>query len=405
VWVFEEPDAPFAPDRPLAGAEIAFDPPGGGARVLATVAPDGHATFTGDFTQGGGAVTVFDPDHVLVSAIEVSPNAARAHPNTRGLPAADLVVLAPSLDQVLLAQTVALKGTLRGKRDAATSIDLSASGVARLDSVVSTDGAYTLRAPKGRPFFLLGYETTTQTSDTGALDNELVRSFRVEVPALGGDTTLDLDVLSAPQLPTRDVHLRAVLPTSAGTPFRAGTESSAIVVSADSRLLLAPIRSVHPEADGRGFQLAMAVAETSLAPERPLTRVALVAADGSRSVRVEPGVVPEGTVFDDFLPPPQIKAGTAPTGLNEPIELVDFPADASMEIEVFAGPQLAWVITAPARDAARAQEPIRLPVPLEIRLPALVSATFSARVDAAALPPRGEVYRRVSTSHDVLFRR
>lgn len=405
VWAFEERDSFAAEDRPLAGAEIAFDPPGGGARVILNAAADGHATFEGDFTRGGGSVTIFDREHVLVSAIEVSPDAARSHPNTLGKPPEDLVLFVPSLDDVVRAHTVELRGTLVGKRDASTSIDLSASGITRLGSVETRGDAYVLRVPRGRPFFLIGHETKNTGSEASHVTNELVGSFRVDMPALDADTTRDIDVKSATRLPLRSVHVRAVLPSGAGSPFGTGTRGSATALSADSRLLLAPIESAQASTDGRAFDLTMAVAETDLAPERALTRTSLVASDGSRSVRVEPGVVPDGTTFDDFLTPPRIVAGIAPTGLNEPILVGDFPAGAELGIEVFAGPQLAWVITAPARDASHARDAITLPVPLEIRLPALVAASFSAKSGPVALAPRGEVFRRVSISHDVLFRR
>lgn len=410
VWAFEESlgtgvDGEPPAGKPLAGAEIAFDPPGGGSRVILNVAPDGHATFEGDFTLGRGAVTVFDREHVLVSVIEVSPEAVRVHPNTMGKPPEDLVVLVPALDDVLVARTVEVRGALSGKRDPTSSIDLSASGVARLGSTETVSATYALRAPRGRPFFMLAHETKNVASEAADVTNELVGSFRVDMPALDADTVRDLDVTTATRLATRSVHLRAVLPTATGSPFGLGTRSSAIVVSADSRLLLAPIESARASNEGRSFDLAMAVAETEIAPERPLTRVGLVASDGSRSVRLEPGVAAEGTTFDDFLAPPRIVAGISPTGLNEPILVEAFPAGAELAIEVFAGPQLAWVITAPARDAARARDPIHVPVPLEIRLPALVAVAFSARTDHVPLAPRGEVFRRVSFSRDVLFRR
>lgn len=405
VWAFEERLDLDSALKPLAGADIAFDPPGGGARLTLTVAADGHATFEGDFTRGEASVTVFDRQHVLVSAIEVSPDAVRAHPNTIGKPPGDLVMFAPTLDDVIRASTVELRGALVGKRDATTSIDLSASGVSRLGSLETTEAAYSLRVPRGRPFFLLGHETKNLESAPTKLENELVGSFRIDVPALDADTTRDIDVAAAAKLDVRTVHLRADLPLGATSPFGTGTRCSGTVLSADSRLLVAPIASALASADGHAFDLGMFVAATDIAPERPLTRVSLVAADGSRSVRVEPGIVADATTMRDFLLPPLVVAGPAPAGLNEPITFDDFPAGAELAVEIYAGPQLAWVITGPARDASRARGPLTLPHPVEIRMPALVVASFSARTDRLDLAPRGEIYRRVSISRDVLFRR
>ena len=71
-------------------------------------------------------------------------------------------------------------------------------------------------------------------------------------------------------------------------------------------------------------------------------------------------------------------------------------------IEVYAGTQLAWIIESAARGPVTR---VVLPVTLEVRLPALVAVAFLAKADRASLAPRGEVFRRVAISHDVLFRR
>ena len=129
VWAFEEGTGPESTDTPLAGAQISFDPPGGGARMLATAAEDGHATFEADFSAGGGTVSVFDRAHVLVSVIDASPSSAAARPNPLGKPASDLVLIAPRLDDAIREGSVELSGALSAKRDVASSIDLSASGI------------------------------------------------------------------------------------------------------------------------------------------------------------------------------------------------------------------------------------------------------------------------------------
>ena len=69
---------------------------------------------------------------------------------------------------------------------------------------------------------------------------------------------------------------------------------------------------------------------------------------------------------------------------------------------MYAGTQLAWIIRGSTRGPL---DPIKLPVPLEVRLPALVAVSFLAKADRVSLAPRGEVFRRVAISHDVLFRR
>jgi hypothetical protein len=166
-------------------------------------------------------------------------------------------------------------------------------------------------------------------------------------------------------------------------------------------MLVAPIRSVHMAADGRAFDLAMTVAQTDIAPERPLTRVSLVAPDGSRSLRFEPGIVADGATWNDFPVPPFVSE--ASRSLAEALPLDDFPAAADLVVEIYAGTQLAWIISGPP--GGLREKSVTLPSPLEIRLPALVVASFIAQMDREVLAPRGEIFRRVAVSRDVLMRR
>lgn len=405
VWAFEEGSGlSGAPEVPLGGAEVAFDPPGGGPRVITRTASDGHATFETAFDEGAGArgasITIYDERHVLVSVVDASPSAARARPNDAGKPASDLVLYAPALDDAVRASSIELRGALRGKRDAATSIDVSVSGVPRLGAHESKDPSYVLRAPRGRAFFLLGHEVAVVTPAPD-LATELVGSFRVDFPAMGGDGTRDLDVTTS-RLPIRIVHARAELPSGPRSTFGAGTSAFATVVSADSDLLVAPLRKAIPTGDGRAFDLELSVAVTDIAPERPFTRASFVAADGARSVRFEPGVAAEGATWNDFLTPAFVAAAASPPPLSEVLPLGDFPAGADLLVEVYAGTQLAWSITGPPGGL---RGPVTLPAPLEIRLPALVAVSISARTDLLTRTSRGDLYRRVATTRDVLYRR
>ena len=402
IWAFEERVGPDGADTPLAGAQMSFDPAGGGARLLATAADDGHATFEADFSAGGGTVSVFDRNHVLVSVIGASPDTAAARPNPLGKPASDLVVFAPRLDDAVRTASVELHGAFTAKRDAASSIDLSASGISQLGAVETTEARYLLRVPRGRPFFLIGHESRSVASDAQKVENELLGSFRIDMPALDADATRDIEIPKATPLDVRVVHLRAEFPNAPAARFGAGTRGSATVVSADSKVLVAPIKSAAPSADGRALDLAMYVTGADIAPERPLTRASLVATDGSRSIRVEPGILADGTTLNDFLAPPRITESATPTALTEPITFEDFPEGAELGIEVYAGTQLAWIIESAARGPVTR---VVLPVTLEVRLPALVAVAFLAKADRGSLAPRGEVFRRLAISHDVLFRR
>ena len=139
--------------------------------------------------------------------------------------------------------------------------------------------------------------------------------------------------------------------------------------------------------------------QTDISPERPLTRASLVAKDGSRSIRVEPGIVADGATWSDFLTPPRSTESATPTALTEPIMFDDFPAGAELGMEVYAGTQLAWIIESAARRSARAGE-----APGAARGPAsgargrVVRWRSAGRVDARAprriLPPRRHQPRR-----------
>lgn len=402
VWAFEERSGLADALTPLAGAEASFDPPGGGARMLGTVAEDGHVTFVADFQSGGGTVSVFDRDHVLVSRIGASPGDAPERPIALGKPAGDLVLFAPRLDEAVRRTSVEVKGALLSKRHPQSSIDLSASGVEQLGALETSEASYSLRAPRGRPFFILGHETSTLANAPQKVDNDLLGSFRIDMPALDADATRDIDLPSAKALSTRTVRVRAELPRDALSPFGDGTRATVTVVSADSEVLLGPVKSAQPSADGRAFDLAMYLAETDIAPERPLTRASLVAGDGSRSIRIEPGVAPDGATWSEFLLPPMATPSPAPIALTDPITFGYFPPGADIGIEVYAGTQLAWIIEGSAQPPTA---PIKLPVPLEVRLPALVAVSFIARTDRVPLAPRGDIYRRTAISRDVIFRR
>jgi len=401
VWAFDDRIAVDGADTPLAGAEVAFDPPGGGPRVIGTTAEDGHVTFEGDFTRGGAAVTVYEAEHVLVSALQASPETARARANTIGKPESDLVIFAPRLDDALQRSTIAVRGALLSKRDPTSAIDLAASGIPRLGIATVTPTSYVLRAPSARPFFMIGHEAKNLVNEGGVVENDHVASFRVDVPASSADTTLDVDLARVTHLTTSTVRLRAELPQAANSPFLAGSRASALVVSADSTLLVAPIRNVHATADGRGFDLEMTVAQTDIAPERPLTRASLSAPDGSQAVRIEPGIVADGTTWNDFPIPPFVPE--ASRSLADPLPLDDVPENADLAVEIYAGPQLAWLITGPP--GGLRDKVVTLPPPLEIRLPALVAASFLVQLDHVMHTPRGDVYRRVAVSRDVVMRR
>lgn len=402
VWVFDEGETATAEGAPLPRVMVALDPAAGGERVLRTTESDGHVTFDVDFTRGPVHVSAFSVDHTLVTALDASPDAARARPNGFGKPAEDLAIVLPRLDTTLRREALQLHGAITGKRDLANTLALSTSAVRRLGDAETTAATYAVRAPRDQPFIVLGHEAVPLRETVGGFTVDHVKTFRVDLPAHATDFVLDLDATSLPPLPVQKVHLGVVTPVSGDTPFVPGTRASAVVESADSKLLVGSFGSLTSTPDG--FDLVMNVAQTDIAPERVSTRAAVIAPDGSTSIRTELGVVPDGTRWNDFLSPMPVQDANA--SLAEPIPLAGFPPGADLRVEVYAATQLVWIL----RETAGAPRgvSVTLPPPLGIDFPVsvqLVAVSIVAQAERVELPPHGELYRRVAISRDLTRRR
>jgi hypothetical protein len=404
VWVFDARLALDGEDKPVSGARVALDPADGGERVTGTTEPDGHVTFEEDFTGGGASITVFSDDHVFTTMLEASPESALARPNGIGKPASDLVVFPQRLDVATARQTVALRGNIAGLKAPINAVTLSASSLPRLGTAVALTPTYALRAPRDRPFFVLGHALDTAIDPNGnVVSNDLRQSFRIDLPARPGDERLDVDLATVAPLPTRSLRLRAEVP--AGTPFVAGTRAYASVVSADSGLTPGVFAKTTAAPDGRAFDIDMKLAETDVSPERLVTQAVLVAPDGSRSLRAEPGIVPSGVVWSDFAAPPSIPDPDASRTIRDAIPLDGFPAGADLLAEVRAGGQLVWVLHGPP-GGPRAKT---FAVPYRDEIAStdvqVFALSLAARTDRVALPLRGEFHRHASVSRDIKLRK
>jgi len=386
---------------------VAVDPPvasSDGARVVKTTEADGHVTFDADLSHGTVHVSAFSPDHTLVTMLEASPDTARARPNTFGKPAEDLAIVLPRLDATIRNAAVSLHGAISGKRDPADSVSLSASAVRRIGQAETKAATYALRAPKDLPFVVMGHESGTQSDTNGVITFEHVKSFRLDVPARGSDELLDLDVGSMTALPIQPLHLRADIPVGGASPFVPGTRASAIAGSTDSSLLVGTFGSVAATADSLGFDLVVNVAQTDIAPERISTQAAIVAPDGTTSIRTELGIAAESTVWNDFLFPMPVEDSNR--SIADPIPLAGFPPGADLRLEVFAADQLVWVLLGPP--GGPHADTVTMPPSLGIDFPIsvqLVAVSIIAQADRVPLPPHGELYRRVAVSRDVNLRR
>ncbi|MBL8606683.1 MAG: hypothetical protein JNL38_05155 [Myxococcales bacterium] len=405
VWVYEEPASPGDPDHALAGAKVAIDPPGGGARIFTVTEADGHVTVRAPFERGGAHVTAVTPDHTLVTLLDVSPTRASARPNTFGKPASDVVVVLPRLDKSLRAASVEVRGAIVGKAAPDDTLNVTASGLARLGAVETSDSSYALRGPRGRPFFLLGRESGPFTDDGSIAVEPLVKAFRVDVPSPSGDVNVDLDLKALPPVATRIVHIRAEIP--AGGALGAKVRGSAAILSAESRLLVGAFRRTAPSADGRALDFEVDAIDTDLAGEHAISRGVLIGDRGAQSIRAELGVVADGTVWSDFAAPPAAPEG--PRTLADPIPLDGFPPGADLEVQVGGGGKVFWLLrAAPSAGSKTVTIPPQFDVSFGVSIPETVllySVKIVAKLDRIPLPPHGELYRRVAMSREFVVSR
>jgi hypothetical protein len=412
VWVFDGGATTADDGAPLPGVMVALDLPdananasaSAAARIIKTTEPDGHVTFDADLSHGAVHVSAFSPDHTLVTMLEASPDTARARPNTFGKPAEDLAIILPRLDATIRSAAIGLHGAISGKRDPSDSISLSASAVRRIGQAETKAATYALRGPKNLPFMVLGHESGAQGDMNGVITFEHVKSFRIDVPARGADELLDVDVGSMTALPVKPLHVRADVPAGAASPFVPGTRASAIVGSTDSALLVGTFGSVAATSDALGFDLVVNVAQTDIAPERISTQAAIVAPDGTTSIRTELGIATDPTVWSDFLFP--MPVADTNRSIADPIPLDGFPTGAELRLEVFAADQLVWVLHGPP--GGPRGPTVTMPPALGVDFPIsvqLVALSIIAQADRVPLPPHGELYRRVAVSRDVNLRR
>jgi hypothetical protein len=404
VWVFDEGETAAAEGAPLPRVTVALDPAAGGERVTRMTESDGHVTFDVDFARGPVHVSAFSVDHTLVTALDATPDTARARPNGFGKPAEDLAIVLPRLDATIRREAIQVHGAITGKRDLANTLALSTSAVRRLGDAETTAATYAVRAPRDQAFVVLGHEAVPLQESAGGFTVDHVKTFRIDVPARPSDYVLDLDVASLPALPVQKVRLGVSPPVGNGTPFVSGTRAAAVVESADSKLLVGAFGSLTTTPDGLGFDLVMNVAQTDITPERVSTRASVIAPDGSTSIRTELGVVPDGMRWNDFLSPMPVVDGNAT--LAEPISLAGFPPGADLRLEIYAAAQLVWVLRGPP--GGLHADSVTMPPPLGIDFPVtvqVVAVSVAALADRVELPPHGELYRRVAISRDLTRRR
>jgi hypothetical protein len=406
IWVLDERLTLDAQETPVANARVAYDPPDGSERVTKMTEADGHVTFDGDFTHGGASITVLSDDHVFVTMLEASPDTARAQPNTFGKPESDLVVVPPRLDRVTAGRTVGLRGNIFGKSDPDDVVSIAASSLPRLGAYQALESTFIFRVPRDRPFYILGHETKTLVDANNVIaQNDLIKSFRIELPARSDDELLDLDLPTVATLPAKLIHVHAEAPQVATSPFGPGTRASASVGTADSGLIVGVFAATAANANGHTFDVDVNLVDTDVTPERPLSQVILTAPDGSLSTRTEQGTMADGTVWTDFPLPPTIPDPDTSRTLLDPIPLDGFPAGADLEARLYAAGELLWILRGPpgGPHAKSFTIPYRREVTdIDVQL---IAMSVTAETGRVALPLRGELYRYSATFRDVFLRK
>ncbi len=389
VWVYSQAPLAGGVPTPLRDAVVAFDPPGG-PRQEVTTGPDGLASLTGEIP--GGMITIAAPGHATFTALDVSPEALSAlPPNDLGKPSTDMVV---ALTYTGTERSVSLSGKLTGKQAPDTSVTLATRGLqARAGAAGDT---YSLRVPKGLPLFVVGVEGKPSSSGREVTFAD-ARFFKVDGPAPTADTTLDLD-LSKGVLPSATSTFKVELPGGASGPLGGSSVAFCQTQSVDSGLLLGITAKSAPSADLASFTCELRAASPDIAPEALQTLVAVQTADGAVSVSGVLGVVPDGTVWKDLLPPPALTIATVKR--TDPIPTEGLPKEATTcQLTLTYREQLVWAVVGPFGKPCPTA--ITLPEPPSgTTLPATLRASLLGLADPVVLPGRhGDLFfKRVSVS-------
>jgi hypothetical protein len=328
---------------PLAGAVVAFDPPGGGERVEKTSGPDGRVVFEADFSSGAATVTAFAADHALLTVVGVTPErvaknklkASFGHPD-------DLVLVMPPLGSWLEKRTVKLSGAITGK----TSSRLNVGPIGLGTIFDATTSTYELRVPKGSPFVLLGSDYAFTKPDARSFEGTIAKFFTIDRPATSQDGTFDVDVAGASTVATVTNKIHLVIPGGDAGPLGGGSFGAVNVLDHYRMFFPGVIKRAAPSADKAGFDCEVTVAQIDPKPWTLVTAGSIRTPEGAVSIRGELGVLPDGSTMTDFLLPPKLSFDRAKR--SAPIALGETPADVeAVSLTMLDGDRPAWTVVMP----------------------------------------------------------
>jgi hypothetical protein len=338
---------------------------------------DGKATASVDISKGPATISATAPNHILVTALEVTPeNNTKLPPNPFGKPSTDLVLLLGSNGKGTTARTVEISGKLTGKSSPDNEIGLGANTGFYGSGIFPSD-TYALRVPKGVACSLLGFEgPVPDVSVPRTFDRASLRLFRLDRPAIDANTVVDLDV-SQGTLPQATIHWSVELPGGDAGPLGGTSQVFANIGSLDSGAATGFFRRIAPTADKNAFDVELNVATTDIAPEITRAFAVIQATDGALSFRQELSA-PDAFVFKDFLLPTAVSV-TKQTR-NDPFTFDGLPEGVeTVQIDMNAGGDQEWVVLGPYK--RKPAGPVKLPAP---PTGAQLSASFKAQIVATA---------------------
>jgi len=218
VLTYSDADATYIP---TAGANVAFDAPGG-ERTEVDTGADGKATFGGiDWTTGEAAVTVHLFGHAMISVVHLDPDRLSAWVDDNGDYPMELESLIPPTPP----DTVTVSGTATGLASTAHQY-----GVYAADTLVTTDAwagigtqGYSIEAPSGEPFILRAVEYDYSELPSGqGYDRPIYQWMNMDYGPITADAVdVELD-FTAHAMTTHTADVSMVMPPRADSPIRTG---------------------------------------------------------------------------------------------------------------------------------------------------------------------------------------
>ena len=278
---------------PLANANVAFFPPGGGALMETTSDADGLAKFSGiDWSLGKGTLLAYAPSRGATIFTDVDEDAiARAAVKS---PSTSIEGLLIGLSTRASAMPKAMVTGMLTKADPAHYVTL---GTSVSDGFFQDSTAtYAISVPPGKGFSIVATEWKIETAPA-------IQSFFkwIQIDVAAGTATVNVDFATAKALTSAKVKRTFNVPGGASGAL-GGTNGYLQTTLVSTRAPLGFATSQQASSDGASVAI-----EAEVIPDFPgsiVTFNTLGKTDGSFSYVIEDGAPKDGTTVDGFLAPP-----------------------------------------------------------------------------------------------------